>query len=146
MNAAKVLCHSLCNKSAQTIQSKRRCVHRPSRALCRRRITLSVPERRWEVVDEIDGEGKEALTWRLLLAPGAVQLQPEGNGRHRLLLSGSPPVEIALSLCPGLTLDLVHAAASDRYGVQYQRPCLLATGRVELPARIVATFTVSGRV
>lgn len=123
--------------------------HRPSGAVCRRRFIGqwgdgAGSERRWHITDEIIGTGTEPLAWRLHLAPTAVRLTTAAAIRYELELPGSPPVRVSLSAPPGFELTIGESLASDRYGVCYQRPCLMLAGQAELPARFDMVFTVGG--
>ncbi len=110
-------------------------MHRPSGAICRRRIIARWPERRWHVTDEIIGAGVEPLTWRLHLAALEVRCITISATRAELVLPGEPVVRVVITAPPGLELTLGESLASDRYGVCYARPCVVITGPAELPAR-----------
>jgi len=116
--------------------------HRPSGAVCRRRILARWPERRWEVTDEVIGHGVESLTWRLHLAATEVRHFVISPTRHELLFPGCPAICLTVEAPTGMELAVRESAASDRYGVRYTRPCLVITGPVTLPARFETTFTV----
>jgi hypothetical protein len=116
--------------------------HRPSGAVCRRRIVAQWPSRRWHITDEIIGAGTEPLTWRLHLASTEVRCVTTAPTRHELVLPGHPTVYVVVTTPPGLQLTLGESAASDRYGVRYARPCLAIAGPAELPARFDVTFTI----
>jgi hypothetical protein len=116
--------------------------HRPSGAVCRRRILARWPERRWEITDEIMGNGVESLTWRLHLAAIEVRHDAISPTRHQLLFPGCPAIRLTVEAPAGMELAVRQSAASDRYGVRYTRPCVVISGAVALPARFTATFVV----
>jgi hypothetical protein len=118
--------------------------HRPSQAVCRRRFIgqFGAAERRWHITDEIIGKGSEPVTWRLHLAPTEVRHLTSAPTRHELELPGVPVVRLVLQAPAGFELNIGESAASDRYGICYQRPCLVLTGVAELPARFDMIFTV----
>lgn len=86
--------------------------HRPSGAVCHRRIEARWSERWWQVTDDILGNGVESLSWRLHLAPTQVHRVTASPTRQELLLPGQ------------------------------LRPCLEATGCLPLPACIEVTFLI----
>jgi len=117
--------------------------HRPSETVCRRRFIgqLGETQRRWHITDELIGTGSEPVTWRLHLAPTEVRHLTSAPTRHELELPGIPIVRLAISAPPGFELTIGESQASDRYGVCYQRPCLVLNGVAELPARFDMIFT-----
>lgn len=117
-------------------------VHRPTGAVCQRRITVRPPDGEWEVRDVVNGTGGEALVWRLHLEPGEVEHLVRGDQEHEFLLPGLPSIRIHLQLPEGLVVTVQNSEASDRYGVRYQRPCLVAAGEVILPVSFTTTFWV----
>lgn len=114
--------------------------HRSSGAICRRRIR-ACPDGSWEVLDRVEGAGREAVAWRLQLTQGDVSLHRR-RGEHEVVLAGAPPVRIRISAPEGLGVRLTRTPASERYGESTFRPCLEAVGEVELPIEIIATFRI----
>jgi hypothetical protein len=117
--------------------------HRPSGAICRRRFIgqFGGAASRWHVTDEVIGQGTEPLTWRLHLAPTEVRHLTSAPTRHELELPGVPVVRLALATPEGFELSIGTSLASDRYGVCYERPCLVLSGHADLPARFDVVFT-----
>lgn len=116
--------------------------HRPSGAVCHRRIEARWSERWWQVTDDILGNGVESLSWRLHLAPTQVHRVTASPTRQELLLPGQPTVRLVVRLPPGCAFVVGESWASDRYGTRYLRPCLEATGCLPLPACIEVTFLI----
>ncbi|MBX6385680.1 MAG: alginate lyase family protein, partial [Microbispora sp.] len=114
--------------------------HRASGAMCRRRIR-ACPDGAWEVLDRVEGTGREALVWRLHLTAGEVSLQRHPD-EAVAVLAGDPPVRIRVVTPQGLGVRLARTQASERYGERTFRPCLEAVGEVELPVEIIATFRI----
>jgi hypothetical protein len=107
--------------------------HRPSAALCRRRLELDTGSGTWQLTDEVAGSGEEWLAWRLQLAaaPDAVRATPIGPGRWRVVVPG---VVLEVNVPAGVDLATAPAPGSDAYGTMDQRCAVVATGRVKLPA------------
>ncbi|MBX6364609.1 MAG: alginate lyase family protein [Gemmatimonadetes bacterium] len=118
--------------------------HRPSRAVCRRAITVDIADGEWQVVDTIDGVGRESITWRLHLAPTLVEWRCTGPGTYEFLLPGSPAVRIALQVPAAMEPRVEESFMSDRYGVRVARPCITAAGELALPVSVIVTF-LAGR-
>lgn len=117
--------------------------HRPSEAVCRRRIELDVGRRVWTITDAVEGRGTDHVAWRLHLAATAVEAKRTSDSDWAVTLPGNPAVTIRIHLPPSLHLVVLRTDASDRYGVRYERPSLLATGECALPMIVRATFSAS---
>lgn len=118
--------------------------HRPSGAVCQRKIAFDCRTGEWQITDEITGRGVEEVTWRLHFAAGELTKllvhEVEGGLDHLFRFSGAPDIHIRVQLPPGMELREAVSEASDRYGSRYPRPTLIASGRLQLPTMIVATF------
>ncbi len=114
--------------------------HRPSGALCHRRIVADLPERVWTVEDRIEGSGTETVAWRLHLSE-RLQGVEAAEGELEVVLPGDPPVRLRVE-APGLRIESRLSEASERYGTRRERTCLLARGEASLPLRIVTTIAL----
>ena len=115
--------------------------HRASGAGCSRCIDLDVERRIWTISDVVDGSGEDQVTWRLHLAAIELRVDERPNNEWEVRLGTEPAVTLRIQLPAGLSLGVTRTFASDRYGARYERPCLVASGTVVLPLRIVATFS-----
>lgn len=111
-------------------------VHRPSRAVCQRTIQLHGTSGRWEIDDLIEGQGREAVVWRLHFSPGPVTLAPLAANHWSLHHPALGQRRMQLELPRGLVPRLGESPWSERYGVLVPRAVLEAGGDVALPARI----------
>lgn len=114
--------------------------HRASGAVVRRTIVARQDAARWIVTDRIAGHGEEAIVWRLHL--GVLDAQVEEERPHRIVvrLQGRDPVSIVLERPAECAFAIEPTAASERYGTQFHRPCLVLRGRTPLPAVITCEF------
>lgn len=115
--------------------------HRASHAVCMRSVRLWAGEGRCEIRDEVEGRGREPLTWRLHLEGPAAEIEHRAEGRLRLALPGEPSVRLEVRFPPELRPLLTTSWASERYGQRRLRPCLQLSGECALPAVIEARFT-----
>lgn len=116
--------------------------HRPSGALCRRRVTAKPHQKQWEVLDRVSGHGREPLTWRMHLAPCTVMVLRSEPIEVEVVLSGEPQVRILVQFSANMEFTVGESEASDRYGSRYRRPCLNVEGLVTLPVTIRTTFSI----
>lgn len=116
--------------------------HRPSRAVCRRRISYAADRCAWEIEDVVSGDGLEAVAWRIHLAAGEVRRLGRFGSAHHFLFPGSPAVRIKVEVPSGLEPRIDSSEASDAYGTRYTRPCLVAIGEVQLPFTVLTTFSI----
>jgi hypothetical protein len=116
--------------------------HRPSGAVCRRRLATELPGGVWELRDEITGVGTEVLRWRLHLATEDIEWVTRDEESCELVLPGSPAIRIEVRMPSGLRVSAPRVPASDRYGERHERICLTVEGEVLLPFVIVTTFQV----
>lgn len=114
--------------------------HRASGATCLRRIAFDRVSREWTIVDDIDGHGVEDVAWRLHLATMTVEETRRSETEWLIHLPGARPIMVRVILPPSMDLVVHRTAASDRYGVQYDRACLLARGRGSLPMQFRAAI------
>ncbi|MFN2315442.1 MAG: heparinase II/III-family protein, partial [Gemmatimonadales bacterium] len=115
--------------------------HRPSGALCTRRIAVDAQSGEWTVADTLEGTGTEDLVWRLHLAPGEAAATPQAPGRWALKHSNAPGHFITAEVPPELKLKLSESPHSERYGEMVVRPMVLLEGNVTLP--VVITLRIS---
>lgn len=110
--------------------------HRPSRAVCGRRIAVDERSGEWTIVDAVQGTGSENLVWRLHLAPGEAAATPQAPGRWALTHSNADGHTITVEAPPELTLTVSKSPYSERYGEMVVRPMVLLEGNVTLPVVI----------
>jgi len=115
--------------------------HRPSETVCRRRFIgqLGETQRRWHITDELIGRVPSRsrgafISRRRKCGTSRVRRPPRAGAPafHR------PAFHLRTA---GFELTIGESQASDRYGVCYQRPCLVLAGVAELPARFDMIFT-----
>lgn len=120
--------------------------HRASGAVHYRRITADAAQPIWEIADRVDGNGVEALTWRLHLGVDDVyQASCSSDGVYEFLLPGVPAVRVTVRVPPEMIVRLESSAISDRYGIRSMRPCVTVTGVITLPISITSTICVEGK-
>ncbi len=119
--------------------------HRTSGAICRRTASLLPLEGEFLLQDTVVGAGTEAMTWRLHFASGKLEHVESIGGIHRFSFSGDKMIHVEIRAPESLKARVSEAPASDRYGVQYQRPVLVLEGRVDLPAAIQTALKVDDR-
>lgn len=117
--------------------------HRASGAICRRRIELRLSSRTWTIVDDVEGRGSEHVTWRVHLAAMNDAPTRISDTEWTVNLPGSPSIAMRIGLPPSLQFAVERTPASDRYGVRYERPCLVARGSGTLPMRFRLTFATT---
>jgi hypothetical protein len=115
--------------------------HRPSRAICSRKIAVDAATGEWTVADVVAGTGDETLAWRLHLAPGTASLTSLGRGRWLLGQVNAGGHRITLEAPAHLEVRMTEAPYSERYGEAVVRPMVLLEGNVSLPATITLRIT-----
>lgn len=114
--------------------------HRASGAVCERRISLGEAPGTCAVRDRVTGFGSEPLTWRLHFAELGAEIEEQEQGRWIVLLPGSPEIWVTVRSSEPLRARVESTPASDRYGVRYERSCLVLEGIAPLPVEISARF------
>ncbi len=110
--------------------------HRPSGAVVHRSVAVDAGSSAWEILDRVDGQGAEEVTWRLHLAPGAIAAESSVEGAWSFRHEAAPDHRFLLEAPAGLALEWGESAWSETYGVSVMRPMLSLRGRVALPIAI----------
>lgn len=112
--------------------------HRPSGAVCARRVELDTATGEWLLDDEVRGAAgaEEEVAWRLGLEADHVEVKAGGAAVQVTCTAGERRFRLHLELPDGMDMTVEEGQVSDAYGTCRMRPVLLALGTIRLPARI----------
>jgi hypothetical protein len=98
-----------------------------------RTVAVDARSAAWEIVDRVEGQGSEDVTWRLHLAPGHIVEESRAGGEWCFRHEAAPRHRLVLRAPAALALESGESAWSESYGVSVMRPMLSLRGQVALP-------------